>query len=240
MGGGRPIGQQHTTAERVETMPVDGKERAPQLIVREHVQIAHRGRKLGWDSAVVYGLGGDRPQPVSAEATTHAQGRDVMKVALHFDGAGRCRVKTSFARYGAEGAAPQWVGRTRTVRWRTSDGQGVLLFPSELEVLANQLLGDKDELAGVTVAEFPDDLDEPVTFKEGFLLRRGLLPGERKGWVRLGKAGQEDYWFALYDEAGRCLRIDAGKVRKVPLPAATQPATATRAATTTQATRPSP
>lgn len=223
---GEQLGTRQLVCTKMRSQSEEDEPASEHLRIRETTTLTHRGHEAGWDSVVVYDLSGQAPRAVEAKATTSMDGRTVMQAELKFDGSGQCTVTVELsetAEADSQQAPTESTKSTSTGRWRNPEEPKPLLFASSAEVLAPLFLGDANLLENVVVAEFPDDIDEPVTFKDGFTVQREVTQQEGHYQIRVLSLSDPHYWAGDYNEKDLCVRITSGNLVQLPPEATTQP-----------------
>jgi hypothetical protein len=143
------------------------------LIVEEQFQALIKGKVARFDTVVVYATKGG-PQPQEATATTALAGVKLMEGKVTFDAKGG---EKAAARIQVKGFADRNLKITSPPKAQTSEQpvpDGPVVFQSALPYVAPLLVPKAGRLEGVTLAEFPDDIDFPalLNLKPGRTLER--------------------------------------------------------------------
>ncbi len=169
------------------------------LTIAESVDMSIGGKDIGWKSTVTYSTA-QPVGPVVAAAETTTGGKPCMMVSVAFK-AGQAEISATLLTdsKGEDIDPPMKADKSMPL------AQETIVFHSALLAVGPLLLPRQGELKGVVLAEFPDDIDEPINLKKDYkLVRTDKADG---GYVLslYSPNGQDPVYSIDFDSKGQCL-----------------------------------
>lgn len=189
-------------------------QKGDRLIFEESVALDFEGELASWYATVVYGASAPH-DPLEAKVETKLRETTVMTGSILFKGKVAHLAATAF-RGGIDepDKPPEELHAAEQL-------EGTILFTAAMEVIAPKVLPSEGILEGVVLAEFPDDIDGPVNFKQNYgLVREPAGPDGSFIMKVLAGPGAEVAYAMEFDASGLLLSgAIGGDIRIVPVDA---------------------
>lgn len=164
--------------------------------IEESLSMMDYGKEIGFRTKVFYHT---KPSvhPVSAGAETFMNGKKFMQADVAF--------REGQIQIAAKVTPPEGKGSPHEGEKIEDLPAGTILFQSAIAVVGPLLLEQPGELKHVVFAEFPDDLDNPINFKEDYKLVREAPGGDGTYSLKLYRSSGSLVVTVHYDENGKCV-----------------------------------
>lgn len=165
----------------------------------ETMEVTLKGKVMGWTSTVIYSAK-ESLYPTGAEVETTVNGKVCMQSAVTFE-QGLVKVSaTILSKKNGDDIDPPIKGEKGMPL-----PEGTILFQSSLQVIGPLLLPQQGELQGVVMAEFPDDIDNPINLKKDWrMVRKDSSSGSFSLKLYYTEA-EEPTAVIEFDAQGKCL-----------------------------------